>query len=197
MPLLWHTGTVIDGHEYYFHVNNRVWKGQDRGGPGQFHRTMERRLVVDQALMWQRINEVIRRWDHSRYDLFSHNCNYFTQDMLHAIGAGGLDREYIESSGASRFMAIMPGSSTLQEITIKGTSGDLSAQGIAVALWDDTRKVFLPPAIVNNVPGGRAIDKAGDDIRGEAGRAGKRIDDVGEKTRKELGKVTNPIKKLY
>ena len=190
MPLLWHTGTVIGGKEYYFHSNSRVEKTTPGTFSPHFHRTIERRVTIDPALAYQRVEEVIRRWHNTRYDVFSHNCNYFTQDILRAIGAGSLDREYIESSGASRVMAVIPGSSTLQEIIVKGSTGDLRAKGIAVAMWDDARKVWMPPAIVNNVPGGKAIDKAGNDVGNKIGRAGENVGNA-------VGGVTNPVKKLF
>lgn len=118
---LWHTGTVIDGVEYYFQSNNKVETCNPKGMGNilHHHRTMVR--IVPGNLEWvkQRRDDTINRWNNTRYDLGNHNCNFFTNDLLATLGVPGLDQEYLNASGFGKGLRQAPGGATFQELVVK------------------------------------------------------------------------------
>jgi len=116
---LWHTGTVIDGREYYFQTNNRVQECAPRGMGLPMHRTIVRFVPGSLQRVKSILGQVSGRWNGTRYDLTSHNCNFFTNDLLTALGTTGLDREYMDASQMAKVLRQTPGSSTVQEVLVK------------------------------------------------------------------------------
>ena len=144
---VWHTGTRIrmdpetdHRYEVYFQITNRV-ECLDLQSESAFnapkHRTLTRQVPGD----WKRIvsvfDQVRQRWDGTRYDLLRHNCNLFTDDLLRSLGADGLDKEYVDSSGIRALLARLPGTATLQELFVKGPQGG-NVQ-VDQAVWQDVK----------------------------------------------------------
>ncbi|PHA10347.1 hypothetical protein COE65_14225 [Bacillus sp. AFS051223] len=116
---LWHTGTVIDGREYYFHTNNRVENTTPRGMNLEHHRTMVRIIPGNLERAKSVLQTVINNWDGTPYDLGGHNCNFFTNDLITSLGAPSLDQEYLDASGLGKGLRQLPGGSLLQEVLVK------------------------------------------------------------------------------
>lgn len=140
---IWHTGTRLravanDPHitEFYFHVTNRVQGFQidSAGFPAPHHRTLTREVPGDWSRIIAEFNRVRDRWNGTRYDIFRHNCNLFTDDLLKSLGGRGLDREYVDSSGIRTFLEQMPGTAILMEIFKGGPNGKYDQ-----AIWADAK----------------------------------------------------------
>jgi hypothetical protein len=116
---LWHTGTVIDGREYYFQTNNKVETCKPQGMALKHHRTMVRLVPGNLERVKKIRDQVISRWDGTRYDVAGHNCNFFTNDLLQSLGAPGLDQEYLDASGLAKGLRQAPGGAMLSELVVK------------------------------------------------------------------------------
>jgi hypothetical protein len=114
----WHTGTVIGDREYYFDMSNQVLRCWPRDMPGHLkhHRTMARFVPSDMQQVKSKLDIVMDRWNGTRYDVAGHNCNFFTDDLLHSLGVPGLDQEYLNASGLAKGLRQIPGGATAQEL---------------------------------------------------------------------------------
>lgn len=146
---IWHTGTVIDGREYYFQTNNRVESCNPRGMALEHHRTMVRLVSGNLNRVRSIRDTVISRWDGTRYDVAGHNCNFFTNDLLQALGVPGLDQEYLDASGLAKGLRQLPGGATVQELIVKWPITD---KRLDQAFMEDLRRLeHLPDDIVNEL----------------------------------------------
>ncbi|PEC41739.1 hypothetical protein CON11_26670 [Priestia megaterium] len=118
---IWHTGTVIDGIEYYFDTNGEVKTTTPKGMNGNLshHRTIVRFVPNNLETLKSVLNEVINRWNGTNYVLDSHNCNFFTDDLLHSLGTPGLDQEYLNASGLAKGLRSIPGAALYEELLVK------------------------------------------------------------------------------
>ena len=142
---LWHTGTVIDGEEYYFQTNNRVETCSPRGMDLVYHRKMIRLVPGDLEKVKSILAEVINRWNNTRYDVASHNCNFFTDDLIKSLGTTGLDQEYINASGLVTGLRSLPGGALFQELLIKWPIED---KRLDTAFMDDLKRLLKVPVNV-------------------------------------------------
>lgn len=154
----WHTGTVIDGREYYFQTSNRVETCAPRGMALEHHRPMARLVPGDLDRVKSTRDSVMARWDGTRYDLAGHNCNFFTDDLLQSLGAPGLDQEYLNASGLAKGLRQVPGGATVQELIVKWPITD---KRLDQAFMEDLRRLARLPG----------------DICDELGRLGGRVSD--------------------
>lgn len=146
---IWHTGTVIEGTEYYFNTNNHVEHCKPKGMDLIHHRTMVRVIPGNIERVKSILDSVIKRWDGTRYDLGGHNCNFFTNDLLNSLNAGSLDQEYLNASGLGKGLKQFPGGSTLQEILVKWPIHD---KRVDQSFMDDLKKlVRLPRDIIEEI----------------------------------------------
>lgn len=139
---IWHTGTVIDDREYYFHTSNRVEITTPRGMDLIHHRTMVRLVPGNLDRVRSVLDTVINRWNGTRYDLGGHNCNFFTDDLIKSLGAPGLDQEYLNASGLAKGLRQYPGGSFLQELIVKWPMDD---KRLDQAFMDDIQKLVNLP----------------------------------------------------
>ncbi|MGP3788508.1 hypothetical protein [Paenibacillus sp. 1A_MP2] len=96
-----------------------------------------------------KLDAVINTWNGTRYDVTGHNCNFFTNALLIALGAPGLDQEYLEASGIAKGLNQIPGTTLLQEVPVKWPISD---KRLDVAFMDEIRKLArLPEDIVSEV----------------------------------------------
>ena len=154
----WHTGTVIDGREYYFQTSNRVETCDPRGMALEHHRTMVRILPGNLGRVASLRDRVIARWNGTRYDVAGHNCNFFTNELLKSLGAPGLDQEYLNASGVAKGLRQYPGGGMVQELVVKWPITD---KRLDQAFMEDLRRlVFLPVDVVNELErfGGQAAE---------------------------------------
>ena len=146
---LWHTGTVIDGREYYFQTNNRVESTRPKGMALKHHRTMVRFVPGNKERALAILDSVKEKWNGTRYDAASHNCNHFTNDLLSELGTTALDQEYIQASGLAQLLKNVPGGATAQEILVKWPIED---KRLDEAVMEDLRRlVYLPIDTVKEV----------------------------------------------
>jgi hypothetical protein len=116
---LWHSGVVVDEIEYYFHQSNRVEHCSPWGMDLIRHRTIRRQVKLPKKAVLEILARQIEEWNQKRYDLVENNCNAFVQSVLLALGADGLDREYLDASGLAKIGRQTPGVATLQELIVK------------------------------------------------------------------------------
>jgi hypothetical protein len=159
----WHTGTVIDGREYYFQTSNRVETCAPQGMALEHHRTMVRLVLGNLDRVKSIRDSVISRWDGTRYDVAGHNCNFFTDDLIQSLGAPGLDREYLNASGVAKGLRQVPGGATVQELVVKWPITDKRPDQ---AFMEDLRRLARLP--------GDVTDELGR-LGGQASDAWKRI----------------------
>lgn len=167
---IWHSGIVIDGIEYFFDGDNHIETcapGNTGRSRHRHHRKMTFTAPHSLAETKQILEEVIRRWDGTRYDVAAHNCNRFVDDVLQSLGAGRLDREYIKCSGIAQFVGGFPGGATFQEIVLKLPSGNAKLEK---ALKDDWNRLRDLPS----------------DTKAEAKRLASRSRDELRRARKKL-----------
>jgi len=148
---IWHTGTVIDGSEYYFQTNNRVEITTPRGMGLEHHRTMVRLVPGNLDRIKSVLDTVINRWNGTRYDLGGHNCNFFTDELIKSLGAPGLDQEYLNASGLAKGLRQLPGGDTLQELVVKWPITD---KRLDKALMNDLQKLTRLPEDIRREIGG-------------------------------------------
>jgi hypothetical protein len=182
----WHTGTVIDGREYYFQTSNKVESCEPKGMSLSHHRTIERLVPGNLKRVKAVQDSVVNRWNGTRYDVAKHNCDFFTDDLLQSLGAPGLDQEYLNASGVAKGLRQIPGGATAQELLVKWPVKDKRTDKAFMEdvqrlahLPDDTRKEAEKAS-------GKVADdvkKARDSISNEANKAGKGIN----KARKKIG----------
>lgn len=146
---LWHSGTVIDGREYYFQTSNRVESTTPKGMALKHHRTIVRFVPGNKDRAIAALDKVKSKWEGTRYDVASHNCNYFTNDLLAALGTSGLDGEYIQASGLAQLGKNVPGGATAQELLVKWPPNDKRLD--EAAMEDLRRLAHLPRDTVNEV----------------------------------------------
>jgi hypothetical protein len=139
---LWHTGTVIDGVEYYFQTSNRVETCSPGGMALEHHRTMVRIVPGNLNRVKSIRDAVIARWNGTRYDVAAHNCNFFTDDLLQSLGAPGLDQEYLNASGLAKGLRQLPGGATLQELIVKWPITD---KRLDLSFMEDLRRLANLP----------------------------------------------------
>ncbi|MFB8425032.1 hypothetical protein ACFC4S_23735 [Priestia megaterium] len=120
----WHTGTVIDGKEYYFDTSNQVETTTPQGTSLTHHRKMVRLVPGNLNAVKLKLDTVIGRWNGTRYDLSEHNCNFFTDDLIKSLGAPGLDQEYLRASGLAIGLSSIPGGALTQELLVKWPPND-------------------------------------------------------------------------
>lgn len=159
----WHTGTVIDGREYYFQTSNRV----ETCAPGSMalahHRTMVRLVPGILRRVKSVLNSVVSRWNRTRYDVAKRNCNFFTDDLIKSLGAPGLDQEYLNASGIAKGLRQVPGGATVSELIVKWPVSD---KRIDQAFMEDLGRLDRLPADVKD-----ELERLG----GQASDAWKRI----------------------
>jgi hypothetical protein len=155
----WHTGTVIDETEYYFQTTNQVESCVPKGMRLDHHRTIARLIPGNIDRIRTIRDQVINRWNGTRYDLGGHNCNFFTDDLLNSLGTAGLDREYLDASGLAKGLRQIPGGATVQELIVKWPISD---KRLDQAFMEDLRRLA-------HLPG---------DVRDEIGRIGGTISDI-------------------
>jgi hypothetical protein len=183
----WHTGTVIDGREYYFQTNNKVetCKTPKKCLDVKFHRAMVR-FVPGNAKRVEAVRAgVASRWNGTRYDVTGHNCNFFTDDLLQSLGAPGLDQEYLNASGIAKGVRQVPGGATAQELIVKWPIKD---KRMDKAFMDDVQQLARLPDDTR-----KEIEKAGGTISDETKKAGKT---VSNETKKAGGAISKAGKKL-
>lgn len=156
---LWHTGTVIDGREYYFHTTNKVQNCDPKGHPAKHHRTLVRLVPGNLDHVKSVFDTVKSRWDDTRYDVAAHNCDRFTNDLLQSLGVSSLNKEYIDASGLAKGLRQTPGGATLQELLVKWPIKDKRLDEAFLA--DLKRLRNVPKDIINE------LDGLGDDISRE------------------------------
>ncbi|XBM35230.1 hypothetical protein AAG663_08755 [Bacillus licheniformis] len=139
---LWHTGTVIDGREYYFQDNNQVETCNPSGMDLKHHRTMVRIVPGNLDKAKATLESVINRWNGTRYDVAGHNCNFFTDDLIKSLGAPGLDQEYLNASGLAKGLRQVPGGATVQELIVKWPITD---KRLDQAFMDDLQRLARLP----------------------------------------------------
>jgi FRG1-like family./PPPDE putative peptidase domain. len=170
----WHTGTVIDGREYYFASNGKVVTCN----PGEFHglgdidvATLRRqisRLAPHPLEDVTRIKEqVIMRWSGTRYDLSSHNCDFFTDDLLQSLGVAGLDQEYLNCSGLGKGLRQLPEGSTISEVFFRWP---VSEKRLDHSFMEDLSRLRRVPEDTIN-----ELHRLGGDAAREAKNAGGEI----------------------
>jgi hypothetical protein len=147
----WHTGTVIAGREFYFDTNNRVREVSPKGMKLNFHRQMTRFVPGNIEHANVSLDAVRSRWDGSRYDVASHNCNWFTNELLAELGAAGLDDEYLQASGIAQIAKNVPGEATAQEILVKWPVDDKRLD--EAAMEDLRRLTHVPEDLVTEIKG--------------------------------------------
>ena len=111
---IWHTGTVFldsDGEfrEYFFDSDDKV----KTVSPGcmkdmVLHRTMVRVVPKRAEEVWAIRKGVVAAFHGSSYNLFSRNCDVFTDTLLKALGVSGLDQEYVDASGFALVLKHLP-----------------------------------------------------------------------------------------
>jgi hypothetical protein len=160
----WHTGTVIDGQEYYFQTNNSVESCAPRGMTLEHHRTMGRIVPGNLDRVKSVRDSVISRWNGTRYDVAGHNCNFFSDDLLKTLGVPGLDQEYLNASGVAKGLRQIPGGATAQELLVKWPITD---KRLDQAFMEDLRRLAHLPS----------------DVKGELERLGGQASDAWKRIR--------------
>ena len=103
---LYHTGVVVDGREYYFNSSNSVKVIEPRKISGmKFHREMVRNSPKSKEDIAQILEETVEKWNDQNYHLVRKNCNFFTNDLLRALGLPEIDKEYLNAGGLRSFTA--------------------------------------------------------------------------------------------
>jgi hypothetical protein len=142
-PPIWHTGTAIGANEYYFQTTNKVETCPPGEMPGmKVHRKIVRKVRGDLARVNRVLEQVKRRWNGTRYDVLKRNCNFFTDELLRALGSKGLDKEYLHNGGMRDFLSRIPGTSTLQEILLKNSMFGNGTTKLDQSLKEDILRYF-------------------------------------------------------
>lgn len=236
-PPIWHTGTAIKKdagiagfggnatgmvveNEYYFQTTNKVETCPPGGMPGmKVHRTIVRKVKGDLARVNRVLEQVKRRWNGTRYDVLKRNCNFFTDELLRALGSKGLDKEYLHNGGMRDFLSRIPGGSTMQEILLKNSMFGNGTTKLDQSLKEDILRYFrimcpgLPVdaaasslekigfkarnAVTSTGIGGAiaaGIKRGHNSVRVEAGRAGGTIS---KGAKSAGGAVAKKAKKIF
>ncbi|XZE32472.1 hypothetical protein SH501x_003220 [Pirellulaceae bacterium SH501] len=105
---VYHAGIVIGGKEYFFDDRNQVTVIQPRDMDWELVRTIQRVSPMSREEVDSVLDDVIRSWTGSRYDLSAHNCIDFANDVLTRLLAPMIDSEYRLNSGL-RKLDYLPG----------------------------------------------------------------------------------------
>lgn len=91
---------------------------------------------------WNHVNKIYKqRLSHdfsesffTRYKLFEHNCNYFVDDVLSALGVEGVGHDALDCGGVRPLMSYFPWTATGAEVLklINGGSPDTKTLAIDI-----------------------------------------------------------------
>lgn len=173
---LWHSGIVVDGQEFYFDTNNQVGsidiEEETMAGMSPHRETLHSCTRSRQEVL-DIVTRTISRWNETRYDVASHNCNHFTDDLLKSLGLPGLDREYLDASGLAKAGRQIPGGATIQELLIKWPAHDKQIE--AAAKEDLARLQRLPSDTVREANLGLIeLEATGQRVGGQISKSWKK-----------------------
>jgi hypothetical protein len=197
---LWHTGTVIEGREYFFTTTNRVESidvKTEKMKAMSHHRTLVRIVPGNGERVRKIRDQVLARWNGTRYDFGAHNCNLFTDDLLQSLGVPGLDQEYLNASGLAKGLRQVSGGATAQELLVKWPVDD---KRLDKAFMDDLSRLGrLPEDTAEELKrfGGTISEETRRAVATATGAAKEAGGKLSQGAKDAGGKIADTIKKPF